>query len=488
MNRRQLGQAPCARPSRLRVTHRESYPRRLLQGRIVVAPDGRRFTHRSESPRGSRPRRVPAAHFRLSGRREGRAHLRAKDHLPRHTAGGELRRPPPRDRHDGCRRPARAAPPGGHLGPGRPQEQCRGNGGRTWKLSTVPGISKCTGGGSDEVVDPWVSIGRKGVAYFASLPLSVSGFLVNRSRDGGLRWSAPTTTDPAAGQTDDLPSVVATPRGSRRAYLTWSRFTFSAGAMTGGDVRFSRSIDGARTFSTPVVIHSSRSGEAVLESRLGLLADGSLLDVFGEAPVQPVAAPMEIFASRSVNGGRGWTRPVRIATVPQDAIVDPETGKSQYNFCCLFGAATGRHGAAYLGYTKVAGTRSGRVVVVRSKNRGRSSGRPRTAARAGAQVLDLPWRWPRTAPLGSPGTTSGTTDRETVPSPPTTGSRTRATGGRGGAGATWPARSICEPPDGREGHSASIRASPAFGTASRPPSSRRDHKPSAAPRTSSSRG
>ena len=172
------------------------------------------------------------------------------------------------------------------------------NGGRTWKLSTVPGISKCTGGVSDEVVDPWVSIGRKGVAYFASLPLSVSGFLVNRSRDGGLRWSAPTTADPAAGQTDDLPSVVATPRGSRRAYLTWSRFTFSAGAMTGGDVRFSRSIDGARTFSTPVVIHSSPSGEAVLESRLGLLADGSLLDVFGEAPVQPVTAPTEIFASR----------------------------------------------------------------------------------------------------------------------------------------------------------------------------------------------
>ncbi|HYY21078.1 MAG TPA: sialidase family protein [Thermoleophilaceae bacterium] len=262
------------------------------------------------------------------------------------------------------------------------------NGGRTWKLSTVPGISKCTGGVSDEVVDPWVSIGRKGVAYFASLPLSVSGFLVNRSRDGGLRWSAPTTADPAAGQTDDLPSVVATPRGSRRAYLTWSRFTFSAGAMTGGDVRFSRSIDGARTFSTPVVIHSSRSGEAVLESRLGLLADGSLLDVFGEAPVQPVAAPMEIFASRSVNGGRSWTRPVRIATVPQDAIVDPETGKSQYNFCCLFGAATGRHGAAYLGYTKVAGTRTGRVVVVRSKNGGRSWGRPRTAARIGAQVLE----------------------------------------------------------------------------------------------------
>jgi hypothetical protein len=262
------------------------------------------------------------------------------------------------------------------------------NGGKTWKLSTVPGISKCTGGVSDEVVDPWVSIGRKSVAYLTSLPLSVSGFLVNRSRSGGLRWSAPTTADPAAGQTDDLPSVVANPRRSRRVYLTWSRFTFSGGAMTGGDARFSRSIDGAGTFSTPVVIHTSPAGKAVLESRLGLLSGGSLVDVFGEAPVQPVTAPLETFASRSVNGGRSWSRPVRITTVPQNPIVDPDTGKSQYDFCCLFGAATGRHGAAYLGYTKVAGTHSGRVVVVRSQNGGRRWGRPRTVVRVRAQVLE----------------------------------------------------------------------------------------------------
>src|SRR3954468_18261454 len=29
------------------------------------------------------------------------------------------------------------------------------NGGRSWRLSTLPGISKCTGGTSDQVVDPW---------------------------------------------------------------------------------------------------------------------------------------------------------------------------------------------------------------------------------------------------------------------------------------------------------------------------------------------
>jgi hypothetical protein len=262
------------------------------------------------------------------------------------------------------------------------------NEGRTWRRSTLPGISECTGGGSDEVVDPWVSVGRGGVAYFASLPLSVSGFLVNRSANGGLAWSSPATADPTAGLTDDLPSVVADPRRSRRVYLTWSRFTFSGSVMTGGDARFSRSADGARTFSTPGVIRSSPAGKAPLESRLSRLPGGSLLDVFGEAPVTPVTAPMNVFATRSRSRGRSWSRPLRIATVRQDPILDPDTGKPQYDFCCLFGVAVGRRSSAYLAYTKVTGTGLGRVVVVRSKNGGRRWGRRKTVARVPAQTFE----------------------------------------------------------------------------------------------------
>jgi hypothetical protein len=262
------------------------------------------------------------------------------------------------------------------------------NGGRSWRISTIPGISKCTGGVSDEVVDPWVSIGRRGVAYFASLPLSVSGFLVNRSPNGGSSWSAPANADPAAGLTDDLPSVIADPRRSRRAFLTWSRFTFSGGAMTGGDVRYSRTGDGARTFSAPVVVHASPPGKLPIESRLALLSHGRLLDVFGEAPTTPVTAPQEAFATRSADGGRTWSTPVRIATVPQDAILDPDTGKPQYEFCCLFGVAKGRQDRVYLAYTKNAGTHSGRVLIAASKNGGRRWGRPRRVAAVAAQTLE----------------------------------------------------------------------------------------------------
>jgi hypothetical protein len=262
------------------------------------------------------------------------------------------------------------------------------NGGRSWRISTIPGISKCTGGVSDEVVDPWVSIGRRGVAYFTTLPVSISGFSVNRSTNGGSSWSAPANADPAAGLTDDLPSVLAHPRRSRRAFLTWSRFTFSGGAMTGGDVRFSRTRDGARTLSAPVVVHASPPGKFPLESRLALLPRGRLLDVFSEGYTTPLTAPQRAFATRSADGGRSWSRPVPIATVPQDAILDPDTRKPRYQFCCLFGVAKGGHDRVYVAYTKNAGTHSGRVLIAASRNGGRRWGRPHPVAAVAAQALE----------------------------------------------------------------------------------------------------
>lgn len=262
------------------------------------------------------------------------------------------------------------------------------DGGVSWRISTVPGISRCTGGSSDQVVDPWVSIGANGFAYFVSLPLSVPGFLVNRSLDGGLTWHAPVAADPQAGLTDDLPSVVADPRQRGQVYLTWSRFTYTGSVQTGGDTRFSRSVDGGQSFSNPVVIHSSPAGKAVVESRLALLSDGTLLDVFGEPPVQPVTAPQQTFATRSTDHGRTWSKPVHITTVGQDPILDPDTGKPRYDFCCLFGAAVAPNNHAYLAYTRVTGRKSGRVLVASSTNGGKSWRKPRAVASLHAQTLE----------------------------------------------------------------------------------------------------
>src|SRR4051794_4794900 len=164
------------------------------------------------------------------------------------------------------------------------------DGGGTWKIAKIPGISKCTGGVSDEVVDPFVAIGAGGHALFTSLPLSVSGFLTNRSPNGGSSWSAPSPADPQAGFTDDLPSLVADPENTSRAFLTWSHFKYTGDVQTGGDARFARSTNGGKSWSKPTEIRTSPQGRATVESRLELLSTGTLLDVFGEPPAQPFTA------------------------------------------------------------------------------------------------------------------------------------------------------------------------------------------------------
>jgi hypothetical protein len=258
--------------------------------------------------------------------------------------------------------------------------------GKTWKLAPVPGISKCTGGASDEVVDPFVAIGAGGRALFTSLPLSVSGFLTNRSPDGGSTWSAPSVADPSAGLTDDLPSLVADPDEPLRAFLTWSHFDYTGNVQTGGDARLAQSTDGGVTWGAPSEIRSSPAGKAIVESRLQLLPDHTLLDVFGEPPAQPPTAVEQMYATRSSDSGQTWSSPVRIGQVAQDPIRDPDSGKPIYTFCCLFSVAA-RGQNAYLAFTKVAGVHSGKVFVAHSANGGQSWAKPRAVTSIKAQTL-----------------------------------------------------------------------------------------------------
>src|SRR5436305_13481055 len=43
------------------------------------------------------------------------------------------------------------------------------DGGKTWRRSTIPGLSICTGGTADAPSDPWVAAGGDGTAYFSGL-------------------------------------------------------------------------------------------------------------------------------------------------------------------------------------------------------------------------------------------------------------------------------------------------------------------------------
>src|SRR3954447_3460540 len=46
--------------------------------------------------------------------------------------------------------------------------------GRTWRRTTIPGLTRCTGGTSDTASDPWVSAGGDGTVYFGGQAGDVS--------------------------------------------------------------------------------------------------------------------------------------------------------------------------------------------------------------------------------------------------------------------------------------------------------------------------
>jgi hypothetical protein len=99
-----------------------------------------------------------------------------------------------------------------------------GDGGKTWKRVTVPGVSRCTGGSADAASDPWVSAGPDGSVYFSGAAIFLSSdmspavLVASRSRDRGRRWSSAVTF---AGPSVRLERAVVTadPRRPGHAYV-----------------------------------------------------------------------------------------------------------------------------------------------------------------------------------------------------------------------------------------------------------------------------
>lgn len=81
--------------------------------------------------------------------------------------------------------------------------------------------------------------------------------LVRGSEDEGRTWSAPVKANPVAeaigASGDSRPKIAAGPGGE--LYVTWTK---PLAKPYTGDIRFSRSIDGGRSFFAPVTIHTDR--------------------------------------------------------------------------------------------------------------------------------------------------------------------------------------------------------------------------------------
>ena len=198
------------------------------------------------------------------------------------------------------------------------------DGGRTWTRSTIPGLSKCTGGTADGGSDPWVSAGVDGTVYFSGLAPHFQGdtplnaVVASRSRDGGRTWRVPATISPPDHEGNEMPAITASPRRPRRAHVVWADFATAA-------IDFSTTNDRGATWSAPVVVDPSIPDALDLVPRLVVLPSGTLVTVFARAEF--AIGLGKIYAARSLDGGASWTAPVEIAAAPLPGFIDPETGE-----------------------------------------------------------------------------------------------------------------------------------------------------------------
>ncbi len=219
-----------------------------------------------------------------------------------------------------------------------PQDRQRGlvaaftkDGGRTWKRSVVPGLTRCTGGRYDYVDDPAVTFtGDGGLVVSGGLFMadgSASAGLSVRSDDGGRTWAEPAVIaqepDAARGGVAAGP-VVVDPRRPRVMYAVTPRFP--ATERSRNEALISRSSDGGRTWQPPQRVVDSGEGRMVSGHRLSVLPDGALLDVY--TLITFGGPKLSLHATRSTDGGASWSEPRKVADLKTKWLFqDPESGE-----------------------------------------------------------------------------------------------------------------------------------------------------------------
>jgi BNR repeat protein len=215
------------------------------------------------------------------------------------------------------------------------------DGGASWTAALVP-FSLCGGGaghGGDyqRATDPWVAFSADGaVVHLVGLAFDATtartAVVASRSTDGGVGWSDPVAlaADASPDFGLDKPSVTADPVDPLRAYAAWDRLTgltASDPSVSTGPAWFSRSSDGGRTWSAPIVLYDPGADAQTISSQLVVLPGGALVNVFVRITAASTKTPLfEVVAARSADQGTTWGAPVVVAALLARGASDPKTG------------------------------------------------------------------------------------------------------------------------------------------------------------------
>jgi BNR repeat-like domain len=278
------------------------------------------------------------------------------------------------------------------------------DGGLSWSRVLMPGASHCTGGNTGGAVNPWLSFAPDRTLYEVQLGADIDSLFpltnansqvtVNLSGKSGASWSAPVFVQPQDGSYYDKPTVTADPLVRGRAYAVWGKRSGPTGAS--GVTFFSSTSDGGRAWSTPRQIYDPGPAPYPQWSHgdvITVLPDGSLLDVFGvmnNSPFITPTAPLPnaIMAMRSTDAGHTWSVPTTIAQVPSRFADDGgNSGATRLITLPIPSVAVTADGQVYAAWHENPTQTSGRILISRSGDHGRTWSVPHTIDAPGSQAF-----------------------------------------------------------------------------------------------------
>ncbi len=159
--------------------------------------------------------------------------------------------------------------------------------------------------------DPWLAVDERGRLYYARLEYSPdfrqNGVVVSRSDDGGVTWGPIVNVDDQPGAADK-DSMVSDGRGN--LYLAYDDV-----GPTNTSIRFTRSTDGAVSWSPTVPVNDQRGN--VLGPVIAATPGGRVSVVWWDV------GRGSIMADSSSDGGLTWGTDVRVNDIPGSTRPNP---------------------------------------------------------------------------------------------------------------------------------------------------------------------
>lgn len=236
------------------------------------------------------------------------------------------------------------------------------DGGESFRIITVPGLTECSGGPFERASDPWVSFGPTGILYQISLvfntdpptpdPLALggrNGLAVSRSTDGGRTFSDPILIiDSGPLQFNDKQTLTADPTDADLVYAVWDRLELvNEGIDFRGPGLFARSTDRGLTFEPAREIFDPGVNNQIIGAQIVVLPDGTVLNFFNQiinflddGSFNPV--PFTLVFQRSDDQGVTFTPDVRgfpVDDIQALGVVTPDVQAAVRDASILFDVA-----------------------------------------------------------------------------------------------------------------------------------------------------